>query len=181
MLICAGSSHKGGDDTHRSANGIVQGHAYTVLDCIVAPGGEHLIQLRNPWGVGGEWTGAYSEQDRTNAHWTRHAGKTARGESPAAANASKFWMPFHAFCTEFVRLYMCATFKSINTLELEIDESAGACGPVKALCKGCCTFFCCCEGAIAMWRPKRKSTFQVLLDCGLDVTNYLAASVNLER
>ena len=51
MLICAGSSHKGGDDTHRSANGIVQGHAYTVLDCIVAPGGEHLIQLRNPWGA----------------------------------------------------------------------------------------------------------------------------------
>jgi hypothetical protein len=196
VLMCAGSSHRGGGDTHRSGNGIVQGHAYTVLDCIVTSDGMHLLQLRNPWGADGEWTGEYSEQDEAHAEWMAHAGETYRHRKPETA-LGKFWMPFHDFCTEvrhrdvsheeirtsslthpracvtvkptsarrvrhleYTTLYMCATFKSINNLELDVE--GGACGPSCGVCKGCYTFFCCCEGARAMWAPERQSTYKVL-------------------
>lgn len=45
------------DETH---NGIVAGHAYTVLEGYELEDGTELLKLRNPWGSG-EWEGPYSD------------------------------------------------------------------------------------------------------------------------
>ena len=46
--------------------GIMSGHAYGVLNvCEIEVGGttERLMHIRNPWGGGAEWTGAWSDND----------------------------------------------------------------------------------------------------------------------
>lgn len=40
--------------------GIVNGHAYAILDVAVIDG-NNLVQLRNPWGSGVEWKGAWGD------------------------------------------------------------------------------------------------------------------------
>lgn len=54
-----------GSDTNKSYSGVVQGHAYTVLNATVLNVGgnqERIMQLRNPWGKG-EFTGKWSDGD----------------------------------------------------------------------------------------------------------------------
>lgn len=49
------ASSQPGSDTTKSTSGIVQGHAYTVLNAIVLNfkgQQKRVIQLRNPWGKG---------------------------------------------------------------------------------------------------------------------------------
>ena len=63
-LLGAGSPS--GSDTDISPLGIVQGHAYSILDvCEIE--GTKLIQLRNPWGDETEWKGAWGDQSK---EWT---------------------------------------------------------------------------------------------------------------
>ena len=56
------------DDHSQSvtAEGIVIGHAYSILD-VTDYKGERLIQLRNPWGTM-EWKGPWSDG---SAQWTQ--------------------------------------------------------------------------------------------------------------
>jgi hypothetical protein len=49
-----------GSDSDVSNLGIVQGHAYSILD-IAEIDGFKLIQLRNPWGDATEWKGNWSD------------------------------------------------------------------------------------------------------------------------
>lgn len=59
------SSSMPGSDTNKSYSGVVQGHAYTVLNATyLRVGGqtERIIQLRNPWGKG-EFKGKWSDGD----------------------------------------------------------------------------------------------------------------------
>jgi hypothetical protein len=60
-LMAAGSpSHADGDRAH-SKRGIVQGHAYAILDAREVEG-HRLMKLKNPHGSGGiEWTGDFSD------------------------------------------------------------------------------------------------------------------------
>jgi hypothetical protein len=60
----AGSNH--GSDSNTSAMGIVQGHAYSILDVLDLDGAK-LIQLRNPWGNEVEWRGQWSDK---STQWT---------------------------------------------------------------------------------------------------------------
>lgn len=59
--MAAGSpSHADGDRAH-SARGIVQGHAYSILNAREIEG-HKLIQMKNPHGSGGiEWNGDFSD------------------------------------------------------------------------------------------------------------------------
>jgi hypothetical protein len=51
-----GAGSNQGKDSDTSAMGIVQGHAYSVLD-VFELDGVKLLQLRNPWGDEVEWRG----------------------------------------------------------------------------------------------------------------------------
>ena len=49
------ASSNPGSDSDRSTSGVVQGHAYTLLNAIYLKIGnkhERLVKLRNPWGAG---------------------------------------------------------------------------------------------------------------------------------
>jgi hypothetical protein len=61
-----GAGSPSGSDTDVSNLGIVQGHAYSILD-IAEIDGTKLLQLRNPWGDSTEWKGAWSD---TSSKWT---------------------------------------------------------------------------------------------------------------
>lgn len=57
-ILQAGTS--GGNDTETSANGIVLGHAYTILGVVELSAGPRLVKLRNPWGSE-KWRGRWSD------------------------------------------------------------------------------------------------------------------------
>ena len=67
-----GAGSPSGSDSDVSPMGIVQGHAYSILD--VAPiDGNHLVQLRNPWGEF-EWKGDWADD---SDDWTEESKKKA--------------------------------------------------------------------------------------------------------
>jgi hypothetical protein len=55
-----GCSSPAGSDSHTSSLGIVQGHAYSILDAYEVEGNK-LLQIRNPWGNSIEWKGAWGD------------------------------------------------------------------------------------------------------------------------
>ena len=133
FLMGAGSPS--GSDTDTSETGIVQGHAYAVLDIVQerdSNGAHQLICLRNPWGEQ-EWTGDWSDKDRI--HWTSRMKKRLHFSKK---DDGKFWMSFVNFTQNFSRVYLCKTFKlqkdggsfyyCSNTGKWLIsDKSAGGC------------------------------------------------------
>lgn len=72
------------------ANGLVTGHAYSVLQCVNA-GSEVLVKIRNPWGKG-EWNGAWSDKDTTR--WTR---EMKQDLDYRCENDGTFWMSLKVF------------------------------------------------------------------------------------
>jgi calpain-15 len=102
FLMAAGSN--AGQDTDTSGMGVVQGHAYTILDVQDCPVGTEfkLIQVRNPWGRG-EWTGAWSDGA---PEWEQYPEVTeALGYENKEDGA--FWMPWEDFLTQYQQVYIC--------------------------------------------------------------------------
>merc|ERR1712224_394024 len=61
LMVCS-ITPKGGKQEYKRDDGLVEGHAYSLLACTVvkAKGKDlHLMQLRNPWGQGLEWKGRF--------------------------------------------------------------------------------------------------------------------------
>lgn len=81
--------------------GIVQGHAYAVLD-IQECDGNRLVQLRNPHGArGDEWKGDWSD---SSLKWTqRMRNKVKYTESSDGV----FWMDVLDFVQQYSYLYIC--------------------------------------------------------------------------
>ena len=61
-----GAGSPSGSDKDVSNLGIVQGHAYSILDVLEVEGTK-LVQLRNPWGEATEWLGAWGDKSK---EWT---------------------------------------------------------------------------------------------------------------
>lgn len=61
------STDKGEGRETKNECGIINGHAYALLDYIVINGNTRLFKIRNPWSSG-EWTGKWSDKD--NKNWT---------------------------------------------------------------------------------------------------------------
>ena len=63
-----GAETPGEDDSMYSSQGIVQGHAYAIMDVAELSGGEDwIIQVQNPWGEK-EWTGDWGDNSPL---WTK--------------------------------------------------------------------------------------------------------------
>uniref|UniRef100_A0A7S0FDJ7 Calpain catalytic domain-containing protein n=1 Tax=Pyrodinium bahamense TaxID=73915 RepID=A0A7S0FDJ7_9DINO len=95
-----GSGSHAGSDTDISAQGIVQGHAYSILR-VEEVDGNRLLQLRNPWGEK-EWKGRWSDSDKSS--WTQRMRKKLDYKD---VDDGTFWMAFEDFVNHYSTLYIC--------------------------------------------------------------------------
>lgn len=103
-LLAAGSPEHPQGDQAFSKRGIVQGHAYSVLDAKEVDEYK-LIKLKNPHGSQGrEWIGDFS--DKSELMTKRIMNILAHTQSDDGI----FWMPLEDFIYEFKSLYICAVF-----------------------------------------------------------------------
>lgn len=104
-LIGAGSSQ--GRDTNFTPEGIVMGHAYSVLQ-VVEVDSKQLLQLRNPWGKS-SWNGRFSDDSKNS--WTKRLKQKTNFK--ALQNVSgTHWMDLTDFLRNFETLYVCRLFRS---------------------------------------------------------------------
>ncbi|KAI4386305.1 hypothetical protein MLD38_004246 [Melastoma candidum] len=102
FLLGAGSPS--GSDVHVSSSGIVQGHAYSVLQ-VREVDGHKLVQVRNPWANEVEWNGPWSD---SAPEWTdrmRHKLK----HIPQSKDGI-FWMSWQDFQIHFRSIYVCRIY-----------------------------------------------------------------------
>lgn len=96
---------KAGSDTN-VADGIVDGHAYTVMQCIDNAGGTefHMIKVRNPWGRG-EFTSGIWDDDGPG--WEQYP-SVREACHPVNADDGIFWIDAEGFFGHFKTVYLCA-------------------------------------------------------------------------
>ncbi|GAB2286981.1 Calpain-type cysteine protease dek1 [Dionaea muscipula] len=102
FLLGAGSPS--GSDVHISSSGIVQGHAYSILQ-VREVDGYKLVQIRNPWANEVEWNGPWSD---ASPQWTdrmRHKLKHV-----PQSKEGIFWMSWQDFQIHFRSIYVCRVY-----------------------------------------------------------------------
>ncbi|XP_042008073.1 calpain-type cysteine protease DEK1-like isoform X1 [Salvia splendens] len=102
FLLGAGSPS--GSDVHISSSGIVQGHAYSILQ-IREVDGHKLVQIRNPWANEVEWNGPWSD---SSPEWTDRM-KHKLKHTPQAKDGI-FWMSWQDFQIHFRSIYVCRVY-----------------------------------------------------------------------
>ena len=130
--------------------GLVSGHAYTVLDAqragtVMGLGldkGYEMIKLRNPWGANGEWKGDWSDgsskwsENPLMATWLCHEDK----------NDGAFWMSMDDFYDIWDRNNFVCDRTTRDDFCLNVHEELPYCGPVVGCVGGCASFWCLCRG-----------------------------------
>lgn len=92
-MVCSSNP---GSDSNKSQSGVVQGHAYTVLEAInlTFDGKQHrLIKLRNPWGKG-EFKGQWSDDD---PNWLKIDAEQKQRLGFQKAEDGVFFIPYDTF------------------------------------------------------------------------------------
>ncbi|KAJ9153323.1 hypothetical protein P3X46_026773 [Hevea brasiliensis] len=102
FLLGAGSPS--GSDVHISSSGIVQGHAYSLLQ-VREVDGHKLVQIRNPWANEVEWNGPWSD---SSPEWTDRM-KHKLKHVPQSKDGI-FWMSWQDFQIHFRSIYVCRVY-----------------------------------------------------------------------
>ncbi|KAG1342741.1 Calpain-type cysteine protease ADL1 [Cocos nucifera] len=102
FLLGAGSPS--GSDVHISSSGIVQGHAYSILQ-VREVDGHKLVQIRNPWANEVEWNGPWSD---LSPEWTDRM-KHKLKHVPQSKDGI-FWMSWQDFQIHFRSIYVCRVY-----------------------------------------------------------------------
>jgi len=102
-LMAAGT--KTGSDKNRT-NGIVDGHAYSVLECVNDAAGTpvDLLKVRNPWGSGEVEEGMWRDGGPGWAEYPQIAALL----KPEVKDDGIFWLSKEEFFTHFANVYVCA-------------------------------------------------------------------------
>mmetsp|Transcript_87324 Transcript_87324/g.170858 ORF Transcript_87324/g.170858 Transcript_87324/m.170858 type:complete len:501 (-) Transcript_87324:11-1513(-) len=100
-----GCGTKSGSDSN-DTEGIVDGHAYTILACEnnVAGSGINMVKVRNPWGQGEFRSGKW---DDNGPGWSQYP-EIKDALNPAQANDGVFWLEQEEFFKYFKSVYLCA-------------------------------------------------------------------------
>jgi len=93
------------------SNGLIMGHAYSVtsvkLADIATPrmtGQIPMVRIRNPWGNGSEWTGAWSDGSK---EWSLLSEDEKIELGIQMEDDGEFWMSFQDFTDNFQKLEIC--------------------------------------------------------------------------
>mmetsp|Transcript_27468 Transcript_27468/g.63993 ORF Transcript_27468/g.63993 Transcript_27468/m.63993 type:complete len:505 (-) Transcript_27468:57-1571(-) len=102
-VLAAGT--KEGSDSN-TTDGIVDGHAYTVITCLndVAGTNHDLIKVRNPWGRGEFTSGDWCDD---GPGWKLYP-EVAAVCKPVQADDGVFWVSKEEFFKYFKTIYLCA-------------------------------------------------------------------------
>jgi len=101
-FLMAASIHTPGHTLeHRRLDGLVEGHAYSVLE-VQEVHGTRLIRLRNPWGKT-SWRGEWSSASDSWNKYPEVAVDIWRGN----VDDGSFWMSFGAFALTFHAVIVC--------------------------------------------------------------------------
>eukprot|EP00040_Diaphanoeca_grandis_P008886 m.46740 g.46740 ORF g.46740 m.46740 type:complete len:520 (-) comp20323_c0_seq1:437-1996(-) len=155
-LIGAGTPGKD-QGTSTAKDGLVQGHAYTVLDVREVSNARwnlgntaskfRLVQLRNPWGKF-EWSGKFSDGSEEWKKFKNVAKKIGHKQSDDVDDGI-FWMPFSDFYEKFSQIDCCDRSSGFGDLYLGVDEEMGVCGPCGGCLWGCAKYWVLCKGCRA--------------------------------
>ena len=103
FIMAAGT--KAGSDSN-DTDGVVDGHAYTILDCVNDVAGTEfdLIKVRNPWGKGEFQSGKW---DDDGPGWDQYPHVKA-ALNPVVCDDGIFWVDKEEFFSYFKTIYLCA-------------------------------------------------------------------------
>ena len=92
-----------GCSSRQNYNGIIKGHAYSILQ-VVEVGDLRLLKIRNPH-AGNEWSGAFSDADEESWNANPDALEACNHEVGAQEDGF-FWMPFDEFKNGFKKFHL---------------------------------------------------------------------------
>ncbi|XP_047321349.1 calpain-type cysteine protease DEK1-like [Impatiens glandulifera] len=104
FLLGAGSPS--GSDVHISSSGIVQGHAYSLLQ-VREVDGHKLVQVRNPWANEVEWNGPWSD---SSPQWTDRMRHKLNKHVSHSKEDGIFWISWQDFQIHFRSIYVCRVY-----------------------------------------------------------------------
>lgn len=127
-LICANSftSRKMANETFQKLNGLIEGHAYTLLGAYETDDDKSantklkLVKLRNPWG-NKEWKGKMSDNDEE--FWTKDR---LKGLSyTIIKDDGVFFIEYNQFLEFFSNVSLCSFHSNLNIkyLKFEVEKS----------------------------------------------------------
>lgn len=143
----------------KESHGLHKGHAYSILKVIVS-NQIRLVKIRNPWGSG-EWTGDWSDKSEL---WNQHPAVRKAAELEDV-NDGAFWMSWEDFVEHWARVGVVDRTIDINSLKLQV-RNHNYTEPIRACCRGCGFFWCCCQGAKHLYFPHKTSDQTVTVKKG---------------
>ncbi|MEW5310131.1 MAG: hypothetical protein WDW38_001958 [Sanguina aurantia] len=154
-----GASTGTGSDKENT-NGIVHGHAYSIL-AVKEVHSFKMLCLRNPWGSF-EWTGNWCD---ASPLWAQYP-KVALALNHTAADDGTFWMEFKDFVVYFKNTDVCRKSKGWHDLALDVHEESPCMGPAIGCVEGCWWYWLCCKGVAPLFAPPPANKFEVLQQPG---------------
>ena len=141
------SSALGAPEAKRPEDGLVGGHAYSLIAAAEAEG-FRLLKLRNPWG-NFEWTGAWSDGSEL---WKTHPKVAKRcGVDPAKPDDDGvFWIEYGDFLKYYDSVDVLKKSEDLHDIYLDTHESWRCCGPCRGLVEGCCCYYAACRGGFKL-------------------------------
>lgn len=98
--LMSASLQAGNEIEHKRDDGLVEGHAYSLISAVAA-GGFRLVKLRNPWGQH-EWNGAWADD---SGEWDEHP-ELKDELCPQSGADGLFYMDFDDFISIFTGIYV---------------------------------------------------------------------------
>lgn len=108
----------------RMANGLVQGHAYTITKLVVLSSYDdtRLLRIRNPWGNSVEWKGNWSDNSRD---WGNVSEEEMEEVEYVEGSDGEFWMSFEDFLSNWDSVEIChLSADSFGDQIEEVDDFA---------------------------------------------------------
>eukprot|EP00438_Fugacium_kawagutii_P017294 Skav213691 [mRNA] locus=scaffold491:581753:585257:- [translate_table: standard] len=120
-FLLAASIHNGNESEHRRQDGLVEGHAYSIIHAVECKGFK-LVCCRNPWGNKKEWNGPWCDQSE---EWTAHpdlADELQVDEKPDGL----FWMDWESFAQTFSNIELCPKAMPAERANFAVDSNDSA-------------------------------------------------------
>lgn len=111
-VLCCGTK----SDASIQKSGLVNGHAYTILDLYDKPA--RMLKLRNPWGKR-QWNGRASDQD--HQFWSKIPPGDKQKMNYQQKNDGIFFMLWEDFVNYFSMVDVCTLDDNANYLSVESD------------------------------------------------------------